>query len=237
MAHHIKNLVVNPGWIDKMINPEKISNFNLSDDELEMNLLFWICAAGKNGRIAAKCLSKFQEKLDVYTDSYGSSSMFVKIRKFPYDREFLSILMKQSGIGCSKMKGRAFWDLAHARLNLRTCSLDDLTNIYGIGLKTACGFLTHTRPGQRYAVIDTHILKFLGHQGIIVPKATPSNPKKYQELEKAFLDICDQYNLSVADLDLAVWNHYSSRRDKTPFDLGAYVYGQQENSFSNNGRG
>jgi thermostable 8-oxoguanine DNA glycosylase len=72
----------------------------------------------------------------------------------------------------------------------------------------------HTRPGQRYACLDTHILKFLRHRGIMTPKSTPGKKsKKYIELEREFLKVCDLWNIQPYDLDLQIWNHYRQTPD------------------------
>jgi hypothetical protein len=196
------------GKKESMINPEKISNFNLTEPELEENILFWVCAAGKNGVTSANCLNRLLTQLaEGYSDYIPTP--FKLIRSVIYCDK-LAIKMKECGIGCYTNKSNTFWSLAHSGLDLRKCSVDELMKIKGIGAKTARGFILHTRPNQRYAVIDTHILKFLRSQGIITPKSTPGKySKKYKELEKEFLDICDRINISPATLDLHIWNYYS----------------------------
>jgi hypothetical protein len=50
-----------------MINPTNITNYNLTTAELEEHLLFWVCAAGKNGVVAASNLDKFLKNLTLET--------------------------------------------------------------------------------------------------------------------------------------------------------------------------
>lgn len=205
-----------------MINPEKISNFNLTTPELEENILFWVCAAGKNGMTAAKSLNKMLKFLgDMFSHHL---SPFELLREATCrDREHGSLpgLMKLCGIGCYNNKAETFKLLVSAALNLKTCTVDELMAIKGIGPKTARAFLVHTREAQKFAVIDTHVLKFLRHQGIMAPKSTPSG-KKYNELEQVFLTICHLRGLDVADLDLTVWNHYRAT-PSVSFDLERYT--------------
>lgn len=94
-------------------------------------------------------------------------------------------------------------------LNLKSCSVDDLENIYGIGPKTARCFLIHSRPNMRFAGLDTHILKYLRGLGYEVPKTTPTG-KKYKEIEQIFLNLVDKSGKSVAEFDLEIWRKYSS---------------------------
>lgn len=201
-----------------MVDPSKISNFNLTDDELEEVLLFWVCAAGKNGRTTARLLGDFFDKLSWV----GLTSPFETLRKLDevMDDSWLVAHLKHCGIGNYTLRARSFRELIHSNLNLRTCSVSDLDNIIGIGPKTARAFVTHSRPNQRYAIIDTHILKYLGYLGHKVPKNTPTT-KTYNKLEQTYLILCDAYDVEPHQLDLAIWNHYSTR---TPghFDIDAW---------------
>jgi hypothetical protein len=196
-----------------MIDPTKITNFNLSTPELEECILFWVCAAGKNGVTAAKSLDR------LLSNFKSDCSPFETIRFI--DRQFnLADQMRIAGIGCFNNKSHTFRALVHSGINLKTCTVFDLEKIKGIGPKTARCFLMHSRPDQKFAGLDTHVLKFLADCGIDVPKSTP-NGRKYHHLELQFLNICEKFNLAVADLDLLIWNVYSGR-DKT-FDSKSYL--------------
>lgn len=41
-----------------MIDPTNITDYNLSKEKLEEVILFWVCAAGKNGVTATKSLER-----------------------------------------------------------------------------------------------------------------------------------------------------------------------------------
>ncbi len=185
-----------------MIDPEVITNYNLTDRELEEYILFWVCAAGKNGRTAAKCCDKFLtliEAKDIY-------SPFTAIKRL--DRDSLPMLLKHCGIGCFNSKARTMWELAHSELDLKTCEAADLETIYGIGMKTSRCFLLHSRKHARYAGLDTHILKFLRAMGHDVPKSTPTGGR-YLKLETVFLNYADMVYKTPAEFDLDIWNLYS----------------------------
>jgi thermostable 8-oxoguanine DNA glycosylase len=140
------------------------------------------------------------------------STPFEKIRGV--EKNNLPKLLKDHGIGCYNNKAKAVWELVNSNLNLRTCSVDDLEKIYGIGSKTSRCFLIHSRPNMQYAALDTHILKYLRDSGRIVSKATPSNKKLYRKFEKEFLDDALYYGYSVAEFDLALWNKYSKSSEQ-----------------------
>ena len=191
-----------------MIDPSVITVENATDWELEELILFWVCAAGKNGRTAARCLENLMETVEGHY--WGPmKAIFMAAYKFN-----LPFLLRDHGIGCYMSKARSMLELAVAvgshKLDLRTCSADDLEKIHGIGMKTSRCFIIHSRPGARYAGLDTHILKHLRAAGVEnVPKSTPSSKKEYQRLEKEVLRLADKAGLSPADFDLRIWNKYS----------------------------
>lgn len=190
-----------------MIDPSKISNFNLTDYELEENMMFWVLAAGKNGRTAAKCLNKLLLLISGAEETPLESVTKIKI-------DTLAFFMKTVGIGCFNNKAKTLNELANKvlneNLNLRTCAAGELESIYGIGMKTSRCFILHTRRGARYAGLDTHLLKFLRREGVEnVPKHTPGSKKEYLRLENEFLKIADKLKKEPFALDLEVWNYYS----------------------------
>jgi len=201
-----------------MIDPSDITNYNLTDEALEATIFFWVCAAGKNGRTAARCLEVF-----LTTITHNGMTPFEAIRdhisfwqSVPEDEKgeygLLPELMQMSGIGCYTNKSRTFVELALSNINLRTCSSEDLEKIHGIGPKTARCFILHSRKGARLSGLDTHMLKHLREMGVEdVPKSTPSSKKKYMILEQEVLRLADEAEMSPADYDLMVWNKYSTK--------------------------
>ena len=190
-----------------MVDPENITDYNLSNDELEERLLFWVTAAGKNGRVAARNLDKLLKKAREITAG-DTVSPFRAVGTVPD----LPVLMKNCGIGCHSIKAKTFLDLSVSGLCLRTCTAEDLERIYGIGMKTSRCFILHSRENAQYAGLDTHILKYLRASGVPgVPYSTPSSKKMYLMLERAFLQLSDAAGVAPAVLDLEVWNSYSKK--------------------------
>lgn len=191
-----------------MIDPSKITKFDCTEKELQELILFWICAAGKKATTVAKGLDlllKEGKKL------FNSDVPFEIIRNFGSS---LPYKLKEHGIGCYNNKSKSMLQIAHSELDLKKCSADDLENIYGIGMKTSRCFLMHSRKNCNYAGLDTHVLKYMRESGIDVPKSTPTNKKKYIELERKFLEIAEKTGKSVAEFDLEIWNYYSSNKNK-----------------------
>jgi len=181
-----------------MVDPKNITNYNLSDWELQEILLFWVCVAGKTADIIAKSLEKLLKSV-------------VKNAELPFDalkrinQEELSNLLKECGIGCYTIKAKAIKSLVNSGIDPRICSVDDLEDIYGIGRKTSRCFLIHSRPNMKFAGLDTHILKFLREKGHDVPKSTPSTKKKYLELENLFIKYAEEEGRDIAEFDLELW--------------------------------
>lgn len=196
-----------------MIDPTKITNYNLSKTKLEETILFWVCAAGKNGVTASICLERLLSSWKPIANAfYPDPSPFEIVRTINESVD-LPTVMKTCGIGCYNAKAKTFVALVESNLNLKKCSVADLEAIPGIGPKTARCFLIHSRKNQQYAGLDTHVLKFLRDKGHPVPKTTPTG-KKYRELEIIFLEYANKSGMNVADFDLSIWNDYRNRKSK-----------------------
>jgi thermostable 8-oxoguanine DNA glycosylase len=187
-----------------LIDPKNITNYNRSDSELETFWLFCLFVAGKNSDIASLKLSQFLEDMTPwdtpfsYLKSIDIHNALIKIKSGQYTR--LSKAITQS-----------------LDLDLKTCSLSDLNNIYGVGPKTSRFFLLHTRRECEYAVLDTHILKWVkNHHGYEnAPKNTPQNPDEYEKWSNIVISLMNMYypDLSLADIDLLIWAEMSGRLD------------------------
>lgn len=190
-----------------LIDPNDITNFNCNKFELQLVLLFWICAAGKKASTSARLL----ENLMLH-----GKKIFNKHEPFEIIRSFgdqLSGVLKSHGFGCFNNKAKSMLDLANKNLDLHRCTVEELESVRGIGPKTARCFLMHSRPNCRFAGLDTHVLKYMREQGINVPKSTPTG-RKYLELEKKFLELADNSGKSLAEFDLEIWKSYSSKKRK-----------------------
>jgi thermostable 8-oxoguanine DNA glycosylase len=188
-----------------LIDPNNITNFSCNTKELQLLILFWICAAGKKASVAAKNLERVMTKGIV---TFDTDEPFEIIRKFGSS---LPEILKNHGIGCFNNKAKSMLDLAHSNIDLKRCTVVELEKIIGIGPKTSRCFLMHSREGVRFAGLDTHVLKYMKEKGIDVPKSTPSG-SKYLELEKKFLKLADESGKSIADFDLEIWKRYSNKK-------------------------
>lgn len=186
-----------------LIDETNITDFNRTEEDLQAFWLFCILVAGKTAYIQAQKLARFLKPAEI-----------VEISPFKYislrEHKFLDEDIRAEGLGQYKRIHRAFTESVN--LDLETCTLEDLESIYGVGPKTARFFLLHSRPNQRYAVLDTHILKWIKDVfDIPVPKATPSSVTRYRELENYFLSWCDDHEIEPANADLYIWNNLSRK--------------------------
>jgi thermostable 8-oxoguanine DNA glycosylase len=102
-------------------------------------------------------------------------------------------------------------ELMKRDFNLKSVTRDELSSIWGIGMKTASCFIMHSRPDAKCAGLDTHVLKYLRDQGIEAPSSTPTSRKKYLELEQKFLGLVPS-SKTPAEFDLDIWLEYSGHR-------------------------
>jgi len=183
-----------------MIDPFDITKFDRTDAELEEFFLFCGCVAGKTATTQARLL-------DTMLAGVFGSSPFDKIRRLIRNDTLMEAL-KLSRLG---QYGRLYNYMSDAvKLDLRNCNVSDLERVRGCGPKTARMFLMHSRPKQRLAAIDTHVLKYLASENVKVPKATPPAGPSYRRLEEDFLRLADEANMDIADYDLMIWKRYAN---------------------------
>jgi hypothetical protein len=185
-----------------MVDPNNLTNFHLSDGQLEEYILFGIAVAGKPAIRTAHILDLFLE---------GSDRPFDLIR--PIELPELARRLQRLGFGCYTLRAKGFNAAAHSGLDLRACTAAQLEALPGVGPKTSRLFLLHTRPDVRAACLDTHLLKWLRALGHPAPASTPGTPRAYRLWEDVYLKEADRLGRDPAELDLEVWKSYARRGD------------------------
>ena len=191
--------------IAKKINPKKITDFNRTKADLELFAVFAVCVAGKKAQQTADKVNEHFRDVQTLTKQL---TPFETIKSLIGANIFGGYL-QHARFGQYKRIYRALRDLAESSIDLKTCTVEDLEAIHGIGPKTSRFIIMHSRPNQRLATLDTHILRWMRDQGIETPKATPQSKKLYKELEDKFLTLCDKCAILPSQLDLKIWKKYS----------------------------
>ena len=191
--------------IAKKINPKKITDFNRSQADLELFAVFAVCVAGKKAQQTADKVNEHFRDVQTPTKQL---TPFETIKSLIGANIFGGYL-QHARFGQYKRIYRALRDLAESSIDFKTCTVEDLEAIHGIGPKTSRFIIMHSRPNQRLATLDTHILRWMRDQGIETPKATPQSKKLYKELEDKFLTLCDKCAILPSQLDLKIWKKYS----------------------------
>lgn len=207
-----------------MIDPNNIIDFNRTDEELEELILFLIFVAGKKASTIVKQLESF-----LNCETTVRPFDLIRIRAC---EGLLRHHLEKNRLGQYTKLERALTELVGSGINLRTCTKEDLMAIHGIGRKSASCFLAWTRKGERVAMLDTHILKWIRHaqhnlgwldekhplkyfhsylKDVTIPKSTPSSKKLYDTLETFYLDYCDKMGLDPTAYDLHIWRMYSNK--------------------------
>lgn len=193
-----------------MLDVRNVTQFNRTTEELEEFILFCFLNHGKNAEMQSQKLETFLNLAQELSEE--ALSPFALIR-FLVKRNLLEKYTRQAKLGqYTRVVDPGFKEIAFSQIDLRTCSCEDLEGIRGISFKSSRYFILHSRPDQRIAVLDRHVLKWLRENGYSnAPKHPPQNFRKYQEWEKIFLEESDRRGASIADLDLEIWKSKQRR--------------------------
>jgi thermostable 8-oxoguanine DNA glycosylase len=180
------------------IIPTSITNFDRNERQLQAFWLFCICVAGRNSKQVAIKVNKLLEECVPNTLTPFNWFRMVNVRQ----------VLEQYKMGQYTRISKAIEQSLD--LDLRNVSTWDLEKIHGVGPKTSRFFLLHSRKDVDVAVLDTHILKWLGEHvtDASVPKSTPQ--KDYRFWETVFLNVAKAKfpEMSIADIDLTIWKSY-----------------------------
>lgn len=200
-----------------MIDPNDVTKFDRTEDELLEFWLFCLFVRGKNADVQAQKLEQFKT---VAMETTGKSTLFAALREavvykhinnYTIGQMLKNVRSGQYGtLAAAIEKTMLLLDKDYAFL--QHASAQDLESIHGVGPKTARFFVLHSRPGVRVAVLDTHILQYMAVRDGdgSIPKATPTGAR-YAQLEEQFLTLADYEEVDPAAFDLAIWRANRAR--------------------------
>ena len=174
------------------------------ENVLWYKLLFTVIVAGKSARFAENCLRTLLQP--VANDC--NLSVYSYLQQLAASHQ-LETALRQSRTGNYRKLTTAICQLLVSNLDLATTSPQALESIHGIGPKTSRFFVLWTQPEALYAVLDTHVLKWLAALGYNVPKTTPQSRKQYAALEQVFLSLARDQGKTPRELDYEIWQQYS----------------------------
>lgn len=172
------------------IEPSRLTNFNRTEHEWELLLIFSVAVAGKNAKTTAKAIDRLFDGLNVPI----ASPKQIVARWFAIGGYPLVIRKLQlARTGNYQRLGLFLNELVERHGDLRTISISELSAFHGISHKTAHMIILHSRPDQQLAVIDTHVLKFLRDKLRLkkLPKSSPSSHVRYVELQSKLISWID----------------------------------------------
>jgi hypothetical protein len=185
---------------------EKVDPFNLPSrpmtmPELQYWILFTIAVAGKGAKVT-------EQKMVAFLRDAGRPLAwpFKIIQLYTAQNELLKKLKKHKlGKYTLLMKGFP----AATSLDLNNLDVPALEKVPGIGPKGARMIMMYGFPDQKdYAVLDTHVLKFMRAHGYDVPDSTPSG-KQYEKIEHWVIAEARARNMTPRQFDTMVWQQYA----------------------------
>ena len=181
-----------------MIDPKRLIKPTDAYWQKQEFLLFCILSVGKNSDVAAAKLELLLSGKDRWQTPFeyllgqNIPELIIRAKTGQYQRVAAAISKAIS-------------------LDVETVTLDELLAIHGIGPKTARFFLVHAQ-GKEYAVLDTHILRWMRSIFPDSPKATPT-AQTYGKWEKLCLMMmrAEFPNHTALTADLMIWLSESGR--------------------------
>lgn len=169
--------------------------------ELQYWILFTIAVAGKGAKVT-------EQKMIAFLRDEGRPLAWpFKIVQLYIYRDELDRKLKKHKLGKYTLLNKGF----RAALDLDLCNLDvpALQKVPGIGPKGARMIMMYGFPDQKdYAVLDTHVLKWMRAHGYEVPDATPSG-KQYEKIEHWVIAEARARNMSPRQFDTWIWQMYA----------------------------
>lgn len=194
-----------PSAVDPTAIPEKMSR-----PQLEWWILFTIAVAGKGAK-------QTEKKMRAFMDLAPPVSPFQRVRYMIYINR-LDENLHEVKLGKYKLFDKGFRAAVGLDLDLLERSepmdaLKMLSAIPGLGPKGSRMILQYAFPehADRWAVLDTHILRWLREHGVNAPKSTPPEGPTYRELENTFKFMAKDRHMSTRQLDTEIWLAYSRK--------------------------
>jgi len=184
------------------VDPFNLPSRQMTRPELQYWILFSMAVAGKGAKVT-------EQKMLAFLHNKGRHELLspFEIIKLYIRRNELLEMMKKYKLGKYTLLNKGFREAIN--LDLKDLTVEKLDAITGIGPKSSRMIMMYGFPDQQeYAVLDTHVLKWLKAHGHDVPDATPEG-KTYDRLEKIVLAEAEALGMSARQFDTFVWQSYA----------------------------
>jgi N-glycosylase/DNA lyase len=182
---------------DRIEAKKVISNFEVEKtfEEIFYDLCFALLAPQTTFKSNMKATSALKE-LNFYKNYIDEEKLHDVVRSTRF--------YKQKTIRLLKAKSQYLEILEIVFSNLNSVEKRNLLvkNVCGLGMKAGSHFLRNLGH-KDLAIIDTHVLKYLGCNA-------PKNSKEYTEIESRFVKIAKQKEMTPVELDAIVWKKCSN---------------------------
>ena len=194
-----------------MIDAMNVTDYNRTPDQLERFLMFCCAVAGKNALTTDKAFDRLVTWVEDNSEIHDRGTLLEWWGALCETKLATPERLKSFGFGCYNHRYKTFYSLYKAKcegFNFAFASTDDLETLPGIGMKTSRYFILHSRKNVPLAVLDRHVLRYLGEIGVEnVPESTPTKPSEYLRLEKEFLKTVPR-GKTPAQHDIDIWKLY-----------------------------
>jgi hypothetical protein len=222
-----------------MINPNKITDYNRNEWDLQEFFFFAVAVQGKNSQQTAR---KVQALVDHISEMFVENPFYEKVKPETGIIHYLLGEQDEGSAGINLLKEFKFgkynqWEkfidhMKHLKwLLLDPCHMTigewlmrsdyvEIETIPSVGKKTSRFFKLHSDLEARCVPLDTHILKFVRekhcHDADSIPKSTPTSATKYYEIENLALTYMGNYISqsrtcdTIAKADLEIWRSYAN---------------------------
>lgn len=189
----------------------------------EKFLLTAMCVAGKKATVQQSKVDDFcniiqRELPKSYPSVTLDTPIFQALGALPPGNTrdgYISALLKRVKMGQYTRLTRGIKEVIQKMqspdFDIDSLDREDLTDIHGIGMKTASYWLLYAQ-GKPYAVLDRHVLSWLHERRGVTFAVTPQSVKSYLDTEEVFMHEMNSLGLTdedIADFDFKLWLQYS----------------------------
>lgn len=187
-----------------------------TEAQLEKFLLLGLFVAGKNASVQQRKLDWFCRTVEAAMPKVPDAGPLTRIRSYRGGHghgrcvlPFVDAILRYGGVGQYGLMMRAIDWLTSEPRDLREITRDELAECPKVSYKTASFFLLYSRPDERLACLDTHLLRYMNNHRLTdnIPLQTPP-PRRYVQLERVWLNHCDELGRNPAKLDFEIWSTY-----------------------------